>query len=203
MSEQGPPLLTALRDERDGLAAQNLSIGDERGILKRQLAGEVGRIFKGIDHDEVFRRAFKVTGDLCGAEDVQQTFYRNLICLSDEQRGDIRSFEKYVAASIRNLGVQWCKQHRPPQHESLDDDFAERMIDDFTNQLADEQEIEFMLQQLPEDCREAFVLYFAQDCTAEEVARKLRMNTEALKKRLRKAMLILAEARIAYLERGK
>jgi RNA polymerase sigma factor (sigma-70 family) len=203
MSEQAPPLLTALTDERDGLAAQNPLSGGKRGILKRQLAAEVARIFQGIDHDEVFRKAFKITGDLCGAEDVQQSFYRNLICLSEEQRGAIRSFEKYVSASIRNLGVQWRKQHQPPQHESLDDEFAERMSDDFTNRLADEQEIEFMLRQLPEDCREAYVLYFAQDWTAQEVAKKLGINTEALKKRLRKAILILAEARIAYLERRK
>jgi RNA polymerase sigma factor (sigma-70 family) len=203
MSEQGPPLLTALRDERDGPEAQERTSADHRGSLKRQLAEEVGLLFPGIDHDEVLRKAFKVTGDLYGADDVQQSFYRNLIRLPEEQRAAIRSFEKYVSASIRNLGVQWRKEHRPPQHESLDDDFAERMIDDFTYQLADEQEIEFMLQQLPEDCREAFVLYFGVDCTAQEVARRLGINTEALKKRLAKSILILTEARVAYLEREK
>lgn len=203
MSQRAPPLLTTLTDERDGPEVRDPTPADGRGLLKRQLAEQVGRIFHGIDHADVLRKAFQTTGDLCGAEDVQQTLYRNLICLSEHQRAGIRSFEKYLSVSIRNLGIRWRKQHRPPQHESLDEDFAEKMIDDFTNQLADEQEIDFMLSHLPHDCREAVVLYFAEDCTAQEVAIRLGINTEALKKRLRKAMLRLADARQAYLERGK
>lgn len=200
MSEQGPPLLTALREERDGRELQDTPPGDACEIPERPLAEDVDSLLERINHDDVLRRAFKVTGDLHGAEDVRQSLYRNLISLPEEQRAAIRSVEKYISASIRNLGVQWRKQHRRPQHESLDDDFVERIVDDFANQLADEQEIEFMLKHVPDDCRQAYVLYFGEDCTAQEVAQRLGINTEAMKKRLRKAMLLLADARRAYRE---
>lgn len=134
---------------------------------------------------------------------MQQTFYAALLRLSADQRANIRSLDAYIYDSVRNLALRWRNTHRPSNHVELDAGFSEEKVDDIAERIADEDEINFMLRHLPENCREGFVYYFAEDCTANEVAARLGITPEAFKKRLQRSMLKLAEARIAYEQRRK
>ena len=127
----------------------------------------------------------------------------NLLRLSPAQLANIQSWDDYVAVSVRNLALHWRRMHRPGQHESLSADFGERVTDDFADRVADENEINFMLDQLPVKCRLVFVYYFAEGCTAREVAARLKISVGAVKNRLRRRLLKVLEARDAYRCRPK
>jgi RNA polymerase sigma factor (sigma-70 family) len=204
MSEQGPPPLTGRTQGGDGTEKdREPTVNGEPESWKQQVTDEISRQFPGIDHHSVLKQAAKITGDPAGAEEVREHFYAGLLRLSAAQRSNIRSLDAYIFASVRNLALRWRRRHRPQNHLRLDAVLNERRIEDFTALVADEDEINFLLNQLPEDCQEGFAYYFAEDCTAEEVAARLGISTAAFKKRLQRAMLKLAIARVAYAKRLK
>jgi RNA polymerase sigma factor (sigma-70 family) len=202
MSEHGSPP-DARKEGCDGPEKENPPVADDMAVLRRHVANEIRRHFPGIDHDSVLKRAASITGDLAGAEDVRQSFYAGLLQLSAVQRAHIRSLDGYVHVAVRNLALRWRNTYRPSNQGGLDAQFSKENVEDLAERVADENEINFMLNQLPENCREGFVYYFAEDCTADEVAARLGIRAEAFKKRLQQAMLTLANARIAYAERKK
>jgi RNA polymerase sigma factor (sigma-70 family) len=201
MSEQEPCPLIALTPERD--EPEDQPSVQARRSRRSYLADESSRAFPEIHRDAVLMQAFKITADLSGAEDVLQSLLVNLLRLSAAQRKSIRSFDRYIAASVRHLALRWRKKHQAPEHESLSVDFDERTTEDFTRLVADENEINYLLNQIPEGYREALVYFFAEDCTAEEVAARLGISTDAVKKRLQRALVKLAAARAAYTGRGE
>lgn len=201
MSKQESP--NSFREEGDGPETGNQATVEDRECLRRQVAEEIGRQFPGLEHDVVLKRAFRITRDLAGAQDVQQTFYLGLLRLSTDQRAAIRSLDAYISDSVRNLALRWRKKHQPSNHKGLGAEFNEEKVDDVAERVAEENEINFMLNHLPEDCREGFVYYVAEGCTAKEAAARLGISVEAFKKRLQRSFLILTEARIAYEERRK
>jgi RNA polymerase sigma factor (sigma-70 family) len=201
MSEQESP--SSVRQEGDGSETENHPAAEDREYLRRQVAEEISRQFPGLDHGAVLKQAASITRDLAGAEDVQQTFYLGLLRLSADQRMNIRSLDAYISGSVRNIAVRWRKKHRPSNHEGLDAEFIKENVDDIAERVADENEINFMLSQLPENCRKGFVYYFAEDYTAKEAAARLGITTESFKKRLQRSILELAAARMAYEQRRK
>jgi len=202
MSETGLSLLTVIQGKRDELKDEPYP-RREPGHLRHEFGDEINRVFPGFDHASVLSRAFRITLDRAGAEDVVQSLIFNLLRLSEGQRAGIRSLDLYIAVSIRNLAIRWCQMHRPGHHESLSVDFDERVTEDCADRVADEDEINFMLAQLPASCRETFVYFFAEDYTAQEVAARLGISVEAVKKRLQRGLLKLLKARAAYRSRQR
>jgi RNA polymerase sigma-70 factor (ECF subfamily) len=200
MSEQGTSLLTAPAEARDG--PEDHQITDELTSLRPHPGGDISSVIPEIDRDAILEQAFRITGDLAGAEDVLQSLLVNVMRLPADRRTQIRSWESYIAVATRNLAVRWRKSHRPHNHQSFRADSDDRVTEDFTELVADENEINFMLSQIPAACREAFVYFVAEDCTAQEVAARLRINTGTVKKRLQRAALKLAAARAAYTRRN-
>lgn len=199
MCEKGPSPTTARTQERDGPEKEaRKTTNDPESSRRPQVAEEIGCQFPGIDHDGILKQAVNITRDLAGAEEVRQSAYVGLLRLSKARRANILSLNAYVFASVRRLALRWRRVHRRPDHLSLDAAFNEKTVEDFAAGIADEDEINFMLNQLPKNCREGFVYQFMGGCTAKEVASRLGISEAAWKKRLERAMLKLAAARVAY-----
>jgi len=151
----------------------------------------------------VLRQALRITGDLSGAEDVLQELLVNLMGISAVRRETICSFDRYIAASVRNLAVRWCKKHRGPMHEPLSGDLYERTVEECTELVENESEMNSLMERIPQGCREVLICFYVEECTAEEVATHVGISTAAVKKRLQRAAAKLRPLGADYRRRAR
>jgi RNA polymerase sigma factor (sigma-70 family) len=201
MSEQETTPPSALTEEREGLESEDQQPRVQ--IDRDRLAKEIRHFFPGVDHVAVLYQAHKLTGDFGGAEDVQQSFYLSLLKLSEEERAAIRNIAAYVTISLRREAVRWRNKHRSDIEEPLDEQLEDQLEDeraDFVARIAHEDEANFMLRQIPEHCREAYVYHNKDGYTAKEISELLKVKVETVRKRLQLAALHMAKARKVFLE---
>ena len=191
--------------ERDGSDKEDQAGVNDPSAVRRHVAAEISRRFPGIvNHDVVLRHAARITRDLAGAEDARQNAYLGLLRLSDEALANIRDWDAYIAVCVRNAAVRWRERYSSLKFVGLEAAALEQKEgEDFTARIADEDELNYMLRQLPKNCREAFVWYFGNGLSAAEVAARLGISVAAVKKRLRRALEKMAVAGRVYRKRWK
>jgi RNA polymerase sigma factor (sigma-70 family) len=184
------------KDTNDPSSLPEGSEGSEKHepVDRRRLAKEFDRLFPGIDHEAGLKLAFNITRDFSGAEDVLQTVYLSMTRLPDERRREIEAVAAYVATSIRREAYRWVRRYRFLSVEELTEAQLPQEPD-FVERLADEDQANFMLSEIPEYCREAYVLFNRDGYTVPEISRITGDKIDTLKKRLVVAAGHLAMAR--------
>jgi len=163
-------------------------------VDRRRVAKQCDRLFPGIDHEAGLKLAFNITRDFSGAEDVVQTVYAAMIRLPVERRRGIRTVAAYVATSIRREAYRWVRRYRYLSDEELTEGQLPQEPD-FVERLADQDEANFMLSEIPEYCREVYVLFNRDGYTIPEISRITGEKVDTVKKRLVVAAGHLAVAR--------
>ena len=147
-------------------------------------------------YSEILNYCFAKTGDFMQAEDItQQTFlnfFKNIGRY--EHRGKAKNY-LYVAAG--NLCKNFYEQKGRSKEVSLSEEERNALADegnrDFAGKTAEEISIREALSQMPNEQREAVLLYYFQELKIKEVAAILGQTQSNIKYRLKAAKNRLKE----------
>lgn len=138
----------------------------------------------------VFRYALSLTGREADAEDlVSTTFLRLWTSDAPIQMATVRA---YLMAIARNLFLEGLRKHS--REQALDFDVSDsRDLAAEHEARADWTRLRILLAELPEATRSALVMHTVLEMPYAEIAEALRMPIPALKVRVHRARLQLAE----------
>jgi RNA polymerase sigma factor (sigma-70 family) len=200
MCEHKKTLPSALPEEGEGAESpeQNSTRTDWR-----HWTSEFNRHFPGIDYGAKLGKAYVITRDYAGAQDVLQNVCIAMDRLSDEKRHAIESLDAYVTASIHRAALKWIKKHQRNLLEEISEEIEKTHLStrdqDFVERIEKEDEAQYLLGQIPAHCREVYVYAKRDGHTVQEISDITGIKVSTLKKRLHRAVVCLAKARQKYL----
>ncbi len=144
--------------------------------------------------DQVFRLAFRYTGDRSRAEDLaQETFlkaYRNLDRLDRN-----REAGPWLFKIATNLCRNWLRDNRETPMENLE--IVDSRVEDSPERIycarESEQELVSALQDLPQIYREVLLLKHVNELSYAEICETLSLELSLVKNRLYRGRLMLKE----------
>lgn len=142
----------------------------------------------------VYNLAYRMLGERMEAEDAaQETFLRAFRNLS--RYDSTRSFRNWLLSIAAHYCVDCIRRRRPTT--TLDDEVMPEMIrGDLSDAVAAweaRERIQRLLMRLPAEDRAAVTLRYWYDCSYEEMAQILGTTVSAVKSRLHRARLSLAQ----------
>ena len=142
----------------------------------------------------VYNLAYRMLGERMEAEDAaQETFLRAFRNLS--QYDPARPFRNWLLSITAHYCVDRIRRHRPVL--ALDDELATGRVgvnpDDAVIAWETREQIQRLLLRLPAEDRAVVTLRYWYDCSYEEMAQILGTTVSAVKSRLHRARLALAQ----------
>lgn len=149
-------------------------------------------------YDELRRFALRKSGSAAMADDIMQDAWVRLVGPSGSRPVDdeaIRRPVAYLYRVVANLIVdrqrQSASQQRCETTQAIPEDLASNLPSPF-QVVAGQQEYAILQQairELPDRCRQVFLLYRAQNMTMQQVAAKLGLSPKTVENHLAHAML--------------
>jgi RNA polymerase sigma-70 factor (ECF subfamily) len=135
-------------------------------------------------HRDVYRYAYRLTGNQPDAEDLtQQTFL-----IAQQRLNQLRAAERVVGwlfAIVRNCYLKSERKRQPLSAESIDLDLDE--IPDVAESPIDSQALQAALNRLPDDFKLVLVMFYFENCSYKEIAAQLNIPIGTVMSRLTRA----------------
>jgi RNA polymerase sigma-70 factor (ECF subfamily) len=146
---------------------------------------------KNINWGRLRRFAYIRTGDPTIGGEIVQEVYNNMCLWSLEELTGRTNPKGYVFVSIRNRIYKWKK--RQSRFVPLPDDFENLSIDERSPEhvLEDQDYVVSILGMVQDEWRVPWVLHRHEGLKYEEVAQRLGLSIDAVKKRVRRADALL------------
>ncbi|MDO4319449.1 MAG: sigma-70 family RNA polymerase sigma factor [Bacteroidales bacterium] len=133
--------------------------------------------------------ALRLVDDADVAEDlVQDAFMKAWLYIGNGD--DIDSFSSFMYRTVRNI----CLTYLRDKHEILDASFIPEVDDDDIDTSFRDARIWRAIDDLPEKCREVFLLSKRDGLTNEEIAEELGISIKTVKNQMTKAFGRLRDA---------
>jgi len=150
-----------------------------------------GRAHIGIDslvrqyHGDVYRYAFRLSGNQPDAEDLaQQTFLTAHQHL--EQLRDPGKAVAWLFAILRSCFLKSQRRRRPVTAGSLELD-VEAIPDEIPDEEIDSDLLQLAIDELPDDYKLVLVMFYFEECSYKEIAAKLNIPIGTVMSRLARA----------------
>ena len=123
--------------------------------------------------------AYSITKDKEQSKDIVQTFF--VTCWHDKSIENIRNFDSFAFVAIRNRCYSWLKSQKRFLGEIPDDIQTDQTVHDqrFPIYL-----LESAIRNLPEKCREIFVLSKEEGLTYPEIADVLNLSIKTVERQM-------------------
>ena len=133
--------------------------------------------------------ALRFVDDVAVSEDlVQDAFMKAWLYL--ENGGVIDNIQAFMYRSVRNGCLTWVRQQR----ETLDESFIPEVGDDEIDTSFRDALIWKAVDNLPEKCRQVFLLSKRDGLSNEEIANELNISIKTVKNQMTKALSRLRES---------
>ncbi len=172
---------------------------------RRVLDGDTSEFERVVERHQnaVSAVAYGILGDFAACQDItQETFWQ-----AWRGRNDLRDparLAAWLCGIAKNLAHQHLRsRHREPIHQTLFESEQISHEPDPVLQSISEEESDLVwrtLEAIPENYREALVLYYREDHSIAEVAAALDINHDAAKQRLSRGREMLRESLAATVE---
>lgn len=145
-------------------------------------------------HTELKRYVAQKFGDASDAEDIVQDAFHNL--LKVEKVDELENPRAYLYQSAHNLAlnrirkIKYQESYASMQHSEEEARSPER----FAQARSDLSAVQEKLSELPEKCREAFILHRVQAKSYQEIADELGVSISSVEKYLMRTMKFLRES---------
>lgn len=133
--------------------------------------------------------ALRIVDDADVAEDLEQDAFMKA-CLYIEKGGEIDNFSSFMYKTVRNVCLSYLRNKRETLDESNIPDVGEEEIDTSFR----DARIWKAIDDLPEKCREVFLMSKQDGLTNEEIAEELAISIKTVKNQMTKAFSRLREA---------
>ncbi|TDQ80118.1 RNA polymerase sigma factor [Sphingobacterium yanglingense] len=156
------------------------------------------RLFNKKTFDHIFREnytylykyAFHITGDEEESRDIVSGVFESL--WKNIERFDKEKAKPYLKVSVRNRCVDFLRKNT--LHNKYMDEYLNtlsRYYDELADQREQDELVETMLSQLPENTRHILDLCYFQRLKYSEVAEQLDISPDTVKKHIVKALKLL------------
>lgn len=158
--------------------------------------------------EKVFYFCLKKTGDRREAEDLAQDISLNVL-VQLKKGNQPRDFSAWVWAIARNCYSRWAAKRRIISERLAPEDILEYEQPDpdyAFDGLIKSEELSLLRRELAfisSNYRDVMVAYYIEDRSASEIAKRLRISVDAVKKRLSRGRKILKEGMDMAREFGK
>lgn len=133
--------------------------------------------------------ALRIVDDADAAEDlVQDAFMKAWLYI--ENGGEIENFSPFIYRTVRNI----CLSYLAGRHERLDDSHIPDVSDEEIDTSLRDARIWKAIDNLPEKCREVFLMSKRDGLTNAEIAEELGISIKTVKNQMTKAFSRLREA---------
>ncbi|WP_316749284.1 RNA polymerase sigma-70 factor [Pedobacter gandavensis] len=140
---------------------------------------------------ELYRKANHILQDSEATDDVLQDLFLSL--WQRRNQVDILSLKAYLYQALRFSVLKAIRKHKTDQQ------FYERLADVTTEIIAEnpllfkEQQhlIQDLINNLPEECKEAFLLSREEEMTYKQIARHLDISEKTVEKRISKSLKVI------------
>lgn len=133
--------------------------------------------------------ALRIIGDVDGAEDaVQESFIKAWLAV--EEGSDIGNFRSYMYRVVRNE----CISRLRKQMDTVGLEYVAEIDEETVDTSIRDARIWKAVDELPEKCREVFLLSKRDGLTNEEIAEELNISIKTVKNQMTKAFSRLREA---------
>ena len=133
--------------------------------------------------------ALRIVGDADVAEDLEQDAFMKA-WLYIENGGEIDNFSSFMYRTLRNVCLTYLRNHRETLEESFIPEAGEEEIDTSFR----DARIWKAIDDLPEKCREVFLMSKRDGLTNDEIAEELGISVKTVKNQMTKAFSRLREA---------
>ena len=133
--------------------------------------------------------ALRFVDDADVAEDLQQdAFMKAWLYIKDG--GEIDNFSSFMYRTMRNV----CLTYIRDKHDTLDESFIPDVVEEEIDTSFRDARIWKAIDELPEKCREVFLMSKRDGLSNEEIAEELGISIKTVKNQLTKAFSRLREA---------
>jgi RNA polymerase sigma-70 factor (ECF subfamily) len=133
--------------------------------------------------------ALRIIGDADDAEDaVQNAFVKAWQIV--ESGADVSNFDAYLYRSVRNECISFLRQ----QKETVGVELIHELCDDDIDTSERDARIWRAIDDLPEKCREVFLMSKQDGLSNEEIAEELNISIKTVKNQMTKAFSRLRDA---------
>lgn len=137
-------------------------------------------------HQEIYRYAYRLCGSVADAEDLTQMVFLT----AQEKLGQLRDVEKargWLYAILRSLFLKQCRKRRPLAAATIEIDLdgLAGPVSDATE--FDQEQLQNALAELPEMHRIVLVMFYFEECSYQDIARRLELPMGTVMSRLARA----------------
>ena len=133
--------------------------------------------------------ALRYVEDADVAEDLEQDAFMKA-WMYIENGGEIVNFEAFMYRAVRNACLSWLRGRR----EMLGEDFIPEVSDEEIDTSFCDARIWKAVDNLPEKCREIFLMSKRDGLSNDEIAAELAISVKTVKNQMTKALARLREA---------
>ena len=134
---------------------------------------------------EVYRQAYRLSGNVADAEDLtQQTFLTAHERL--HQLGDMEKAGGWLSAILRNGYLKSRRRERPVAAANLDLD-VDSIPEAVSEPDIDRQRLQLALNELADEFKIVLVMFYFEECSYKEIAEKLGISLGTVMSRLSRA----------------
>ncbi len=156
-------------------------------ILKLLTKQDLNQFFQ-THYDTAVQRAVRIVGDIAQAEDIAQECMVKLWNHKDKL-GD-GSVRGYFFTMIRNKSIDHLRKVKPQTVDLDSQQIAERNIDVLEfEELKDK--VHYLIDGLPDRCRQVFVLSRFEEMSYQEIADQLNISKKTVENQISKALNVL------------
>lgn len=152
---------------------------------------------KGLEFDSYFRKmylplgmyALRIVNDAQSAEDIVEDAFMKAWQLIEEGK-EITDFKSYMYRMVRNACITFIRNRK----ETVGLEFVPEADEEAVDTSERDARIWSAIDQLPEKCREIFLLSKQDGLTNEEIAERMGISIKTVKNQMTKAFTRLREA---------
>lgn len=152
---------------------------------------------KGLEFDSYFRKmylplgmyALRIVNDAQSAEDIVEDAFMKAWQLIEEGK-EITDFKSYMYRMVRNACITFIRNRK----ETVGLEFVPEADEEAVDTSERDARIWSAIDNLPEKCREIFLLSKREGLTNEEIAERMGISVKTVKNQMTKAFARLREA---------
>jgi RNA polymerase sigma-70 factor, ECF subfamily len=136
-------------------------------------------------HQAAYRYAYRLTGSVQDAEDLTQQMY----LLAQRNIGQLRNINDsrpWLFAILRNCFLKDCKRRRPTAAVDLSMNI-ELVPTTPPKESVDRDQLQDVLNQLPDTFRVVLLMFYFEECSYREIAKRLEIPIGTVMSRLARA----------------
>lgn len=138
----------------------------------------------------LLRAAMLLTADRADAEDLLQSALTKTF-LAWNRINDRGALDGYVRRTMVNINISWWRRRKLEEYPT--DELPDTPVDDHTDRSGLRDELDRILDRLPERQRAAVVLRYYEDLTENEIAETLGVSVGTVKSTVSRAMAKLRD----------